>query len=175
MHMSKKIITAIFFFMGFFAAQNAVAQVKIGYTNPARIMSQLPEMDKIDQQIQALIKQRDEELAKKATDLQETFSDYEATMNNLSEQERTTREQELVELNQQFEQDREGMMNEIRQKRSELMAPVIQKMNKAMEEVATEMGLDLILNEGTSTGDAIIFFANSEKLNITDQIIEKIK
>lgn len=175
MHMSKKIITAIFLFMSIFAAQNAVAQVKIGYTNPARIMSQLPEMENIDQQIQALIKQRDEELAKKATDLQETFSKYESTMNSLSQQERTTREQRLVELNQQFEQDREGMMNEIRQKRSELMAPIIEKMNKAMEEVAAEMGLDLILNEGTSTGDAIIFFANSEKLNITDQIIEKIK
>jgi hypothetical protein len=35
------------------------------------------------------------------------------------------------------------------------------------------MNLDLILNEGTSYGDAIIFFA-SEENNVTDEIIEKL-
>jgi Skp family chaperone for outer membrane proteins len=67
------------------------------------------------------------------------------------------------------------MMNRIRQRRSELMQPVIEKMNVAMEEVAQEMDLDLILNEGTSSGDLIVFYANSEQLNITNRIIEKIQ
>lgn len=175
MNMSKKLSTAFILFLSLFMVQNAFAQVKIGYTNPARILSELPEVEAVDQQIQELIKQRDGELAEKATTLQQTFSNYESTMNSLSEQERSTREQELIEMNQQFEKEREGMMNEIRQKRTELMAPIIEKMNTAMEEVAQEMDLDLVLNEGTSYGDAIIFFANSEKLNITDEIIAKIK
>lgn len=172
--MNKKTI-AIFLFVGLFGLQDAFAQVKIGYTNPARILSQLPEVEEVDQQIQVLIQERDEELSAKASSLQQVFTDYENTMGSLSQQERTTREQELMEMNQQFEQDRESMMNEIRQKRSEMMAPIIEDMNAAMEEVAQEMGLDLVLNEGTSYGDAIIFFANSEKLDITDKILEKLK
>lgn len=172
--MNKKTI-AIFLFVGLFGLQDAFAQVKIGYTNPARVLSQLPEVEEVDQQIQVLIQERDEELSAKASSLQQVFTDYENTMGSLSQQERTTREQELMEMNQQFEQDRESMMNEIRQKRSEMMAPIIEDMNAAMEEVAQEMGLDLVLNEGTSYGDAIIFFANSEKLDITDKILEKLK
>lgn len=172
--MNKK-ITAIVFFVSVFAIQNAFAQVKIGYTNPARILSQLPEVEKVDKQIEALIDEKDEELALKATGLQQIFSEYENTMGNLSQQERSTREQELMQLNQEFEQEREAMMNEIRLRRDELMEPIIERVNVAMEEVAKEMGLDLILNEGTSYGDAIIFFANSEQLNVTDKILEKIK
>ncbi|MCH2448958.1 MAG: OmpH family outer membrane protein [Gracilimonas sp.] len=173
--MNKKLIIALFFFGSLFTFQDAIAQVKIGYANPARVLSALPEVEEVDQQIQALIEQSDEELATKATELQSIFTNYESNMNNLSEQERVIREEELMEMNQQFEQDRESMMNNIRQRRSELMTPIIEKMNTAMESIAAEMELDLILNEGTSTGDVIVFFANSEQLDITDQIIERIQ
>lgn len=173
--MNKKITIALFLFGSLFIFQDAIAQLKIGYANPSRVLSALPEVEEVDRQIQALIEESDEELASKATELQSIFTDYESNMNNLSEQERATREEELMEMNQQFEQDRESMMNRVRQRRSELMAPIIEKMNTAMEEIASEMELDLILNEGTSSGDAIVFFANSEELNITNQIIERIQ
>ena len=174
MTITKKITLAVFLIGSIFSFQDAIAQVKIGYTSPARILSQLPEVEEIDQQIETMITESDEQLAEKATELQGLFSDYESNMGNLSEQERVTREEELLQLNQQFEQDREAMMNRIRQRRSELMAPVIERMNAAMEEVAQELDLDLILNEGTSTGDAIVFFANSEQLDITNRILEKL-
>lgn len=170
---NKTILIALF--LSLFAIQESYAQVKIGYTNPARILSELPEVEEVDEQIQQLIEEKDEELAEKATDLQQIFSNYEASMSNLSEQERSVQEEELMEMNQQFESEREAMMNEIREKRQELMAPIIERMNAAMDEVAKEQGLDLVLNEGTSYGDAIIFFANSERLNITEEIIEKLK
>lgn len=173
--MNKKIIIALFLFGSLFTFQDAIAQLKIGYANPAQVLSALPEVEEVDRQIQTLIEESDEELAAKANELQNIFTDYESNMSNLSEQERTAREEELMEMNQQFEQDRESMMNRIRQRRSELMTPIIEKMNTAMEEIAKEMELDLILNESTSTGDAIVFFANSEQLNITNQIIERIQ
>jgi outer membrane protein len=171
--MSKR-ITAIILFLSVFALQDSFAQVKIGYTNPARVLNELPAVAEVDEKINTLIDERDQELAAKATNLQQVFSNYEASMATLSQDERSMREQELLELNQQFEQERETMMNEIRQTRNELMSPIIERMNTAMEEVAQDMDLDLVLNEGTSNGDAIIFFANSDRLDITDQIIEKL-
>lgn len=173
--MTKKLIIALFFFGSIFTFQDAMAQLKVGYANPARVLNALPEVQEVDRQIQVLIEESDEELETKATELQTVFTNYESTMSNLSDQERAAREEELMEMNQQFEQDRESMMNRIRQRRSELMTPIIEKMNTAMQEIAEEMELDLILNENTSTGDAIVFFANSEELNITDQIIQRIQ
>lgn len=175
MYMNKKIIIAIAIVANAFLLQDAFAQVKIGYANPARVLSQLPAVQEVNAEIDKLITERDQQLAQKATDLQEIFANYENTMGSLSQEQRSTKEQELLELNQEFEKDRESMMTEIRQKRSELMRPIIEDMNTAMTEIAEEMDLDLVLNEGTSTGDAIIFFANSERLDITDQIIEKLK
>lgn len=172
--MRKLIMISILMFVGIFAVQDAYAQIKIGFTNPARILSQLPEVEEVDAEIQALVNESDQELAERATNLQQIFSDYEATMGNLSEQERSSREEELIEMNQEFERDRETMMNKVRQRRTELMTPIIERMNQAMEEVASEMGLDLILNEGTSNGDAIIFFAKEESYNVTDEILEKL-
>lgn len=173
--MNKKLTIAVLLFGTLFTIQDAIAQVKIGYANPARILAALPEVEEVDRQIESLIEESDEELAQKATQLQSLFTDYESNMSNLSEQERATREEELMEMNQQFEQDRESMMSRIRQERSQLMSPIIEKMNTAMSEVAQEMSLDLILNEGTAQGDAIVFFANSEQLDITNRIIEKIQ
>lgn len=170
----KKLIAAALLLVSFVSV-DAYAQLKIGFTNPAKILDQLPEVEEIEQEINALIIEKDEELASNAQNLQKIFSDYESSAGNLSEQERSVREQELMELNNQFEAERNKMLEEVRQKRNELMQPVIQKMNKAMAQVATEMQLDLILNEGTSTGDMIIFYANDDKLDVTTQIVEKIK
>jgi outer membrane protein len=175
MNKIKKITLMLFAFSMLIGMQELMAQVKIGYANPGRILSALPEVEQVDQQIQTLITQSDQELEQKASQLQQIFSDYEENMSSMSEQERANREDELVELNDQFSQERETMMNRVRQRRAELMQPIIEKMNVAMEEVAQEMGLDLILNEGTSTGDLIVFYANSEQLNITDRIIEKLQ
>lgn len=175
MNKIKKITLMLFTFSMLFGMQELMAQVKIGYANPGRILSALPAVEQVDQEIEALITQSDQELAQKANQLQQIFNEYEKNMNSMSEQERANREDELVELNDQFSQERETMMNRVRQRRAELMQPIIEKMNVAMEEVAEEMSLDLILNEGTSTGDLIVFYANSEQLNITDRIIEKIQ
>lgn len=171
----KKTTIVLSVILSLFMFQDAFAQLKVGFTNPARILSQLPEVEEVDREIQALIEERDEELAEMATNLQQVYSDYENNSNVQSEDEQSAQEQELMEMNQQFETERETMMNEIREKREELMSPIIERMNAAMEEVAKEQGIDLILNEGTSYGDAIIFYANSERLNITNDIIEKLK
>lgn len=170
----KKTLAIAILFAGIFTFE-CVAQLKIGYTNPLRILNELPEVIEIDKTIENFIIEKNSELADKATNLQQIFSDYENNMSAMSQQQRTQREEELLELNEQFEAERTKMMNEVQQKRNELLQPVIERMNKAMAEVAEELGLDLILNDGTSTGDAIIFYASDEKLDVTERIVNKLK
>lgn len=175
MNKIKKTTLMLFAFSMLFGMQELMAQVKIGYANPGRILSALPEVEQVDQQIQSLLEEKDQQLEQRAEQLQQIFTEYEENMNAMSDQERADREGELIELNDQFTEERESMMNEVGQRRAELMQPIIEKMNVAMQEVAQEMNLDLILNEGTATGDMIVFYANSEQLNITDRIIEKLQ
>ena len=150
------------------------AQVKVGYMNPNAVLAQLPEVSDIYQQIEALVASRDQELTNKSTQLQQDINTYDQQRTNLTPDEQATRENELLARNQDLEEERENYLNEIRQRRATLLQPVIEKMDAAVKEVADGLGLDLVLNEGTSYGDAIIFYSGENGINITEQVLAKV-
>lgn len=170
--MKKRILLLIAIVATFGAVQ---AQVKIAYMNPNEVLVQLEEVAAIDQQIQALIAQRDEEIIAKATQLQQAFTDYESERLALTPEQQQAKEQDLLQQNQDLETERDSYLNEIRQRRAQLMQPIIERMDAAIQKIATSMDIDLVLNEGTSYGDAIVFYANAERLNITNQVLEELK
>ncbi len=153
----------------------AFAQTKIGYMNPSQVLSELEEVVTIEQQFQTLIETRDQDLIAKSTQLQQDLATYEEGKAVLSAEARATKEQELLDRNTDLEKERETYLNEIRQKRAQMLTPILEKMDTAIKAIASQMGLDLVLNEATSYGDAIIFYANEEKLNITSQVVAKLK
>lgn len=150
----------------------AQAQIKIGYMNPSVVLSQLDEVAFVEQQIEQLVQQRDTELMSKANQLQQDFVAYEEARSMLNEEARIIREEDLLARDQQLQEERENYLNEITQKRALLLQPIIEKMDQVMAEVAQEKGLDLILNEATSFGDAIVFFS-AEELNITQEVLSR--
>ena len=150
----------------------AQAQIKIGYMNPSVVLSQLDEVAIVEQQIEQLVQQRDTELMSKANQLQQDFVAYEEARSMLNEEARIIREEDLLARDQQLQEERENYLNEITQKRAQLLQPIIEKMDQVMAEVAQEKGLDLILNEATSYGDAIVFFS-AEELNITQEVLSR--
>ena len=151
------------------------AQVNIAYMNPNSILGQLEEVIAIDQQIEALINQRDQEIKIKANTLQQAFSEYDATRSSLTNEEQKAIEAELLKQNQELESERESYLNEIRQKKAQLLQPVIDRMNVAIDKIAKQMDIDIVLNEDTSYGDAIIFYSSEDRLNITKLVLAELK
>jgi outer membrane protein len=160
------------FFWIFLFTTGLQAQVKIGYMNPSVVLAQLDEVAFVDQQIEQLVQDRDAELMAKANQLQQDFTAYEEARSMLNEEARVTREEDLLARDQQLQEERENYFNEITQKRALMLQPIIEKMDQIMAEVAEEKGLDLILNEASSYGDAIVFFS-SEELNITQEVLSR--
>ncbi|MEO1022928.1 MAG: OmpH family outer membrane protein [Bacteroidota bacterium] len=167
--------SVLLFIIGFLVHTHSVAQVKIGYTNPARILTEIPEVASIDTTIAELVQRRDAELALKADSLQQELLAYEQVASSMTEEARASREQELLAKNEAFTNERQGYLNEVNQRRNQLMLPIIEQMNAAIKVVADRLQLDLVLNEGTSYGDAIIFYSGNERLDITDQVIAELK
>ncbi|MEL0011715.1 MAG: OmpH family outer membrane protein, partial [Bacteroidota bacterium] len=87
---------------------------------------------------------------------------------------RASREENLLARDQELQEERENYLNEITQKRAQLLQPIIEKMDRIMSEVAQERGIDLVLNEATSYGDAIIFFS-ADNLNITEDVLNRMQ
>lgn len=169
----KKYITTLVFSVILTVA--ASAQVKIGYMNPNQVLSQLDEVAAIETQIDELATQRDEMLAKKATELQQDYLAYEEGKSVMAASAREQKEQELVDRDSQLQEEQQTYINEIRQRRAQLLQPIMERLDNAIQAVAKEQGLDLVLNEGTTYGDAIVFYTNDEKLNITAQVLERVK
>ncbi|MFN1835926.1 OmpH family outer membrane protein [Balneola sp. MJW-20] len=151
---------------------SAQAQLKIGYTNPIRILSQMPEVDEVDKEIQELVTARDYELTTKAGQIEKQFAEFERNRAGMTESRQKVIMESLMQTNQAFEEERQNYMAEVRQKRNDLMEPVLDKLDAAIKQASQELGLDLVLNEGTTNGDLIVFFAASEKMDITDKVVE---
>jgi outer membrane protein len=169
--MKRTYILSAFLWIFLFTIE-AQAQVKIGYMNPSVVLGQLDEVAFVDQQIEQLVQERDTELMSKANQLQQDFVAYEEARSMLNEEARIIREEDLLARDQQLQEERENYLNEITQKRAQLLQPIIEKMDQVMAEVAQEKGLDLILNEATSYGDAIVFFS-AQELNITQEVLSR--
>jgi outer membrane protein len=170
----KKLPFYFFLIVSFIVSTEAFAQVKIGYMNPSVVLAQLEEVAFVDQQIEELVQTRDQELIAKANQLQADFVAYEEARSMLTEEARASREENLLARDQELQEERENYLNEITQKRAQLLQPIIEKMDRIMSEVAQERGLDLVLNEATSYGDAIIFFS-AENLNITEDVLNRMQ
>ena len=170
--MKKIALIALFLIFLSFEAQS---QIKIGYTNPEVILSQLPEVQAIDNEIGQLLQRKDSLLAIQAVALQKEFDDYSAAKEVLTLEQRQQREQELIQKNQDFEDERQKSLNEVQQRQITLLQPIENKVFATIKTVADSLGLDLVLNEGSVNAGAFIFYASDDQMNITELVLEKLK
>lgn len=171
--MIKRVLTAVI--IAVFAGNFAAAQTKIGYANPSIIMSQLPDFQTVTNEIQRFMEQKDAALRLRADSLQRLFDEYEGVSATLSKEVREQRESDLMAKNQEFENMRQQAMQEVQMRQNALLQPIQEKVMDAIAEVAKELGLDLVLNDRTSQGSEIIFYAASDQPNLTERVINKLK
>jgi outer membrane protein len=169
----KKLTVLTVFLILFSISANA--QVKIGYTNPEVILSQLPEVQAIDREIGVLLQEKDSLLAIQAIALQKEFDDYNAGKDAMTLEQRQLKEQELIQKNQDFEDERQKSLNEVQQRQLTLLQPIENKVFSTIQSVADSLGLDLVLNEGSVNSGAFIFYAAEDQQNITELVLEKLK
>lgn len=158
----------------FLGSATAVAQVKIGYLNTQEVMNQLPEMEQVQNDLRAFIQKKQEELTQKATNYQEQVAAYQSSRGAMSQQQIEQKEEELTNLTTELEEFDQQVRLEIQRKRQELLAPIYTSMNNAIKAVAEEEGLDFVLNEATSAGESVVFYASGNQLNITQQVINRL-
>lgn len=133
------------------AQLNSFAQdLKIGHVNRQELMLSLPERAQAETKMQDFAKVLDERLqamtAEYQTKLQEA-GNKEATMTN-TEKEMAVRE--LTELEERIQKAQQKAQEDLAKQEQELLAPMVERTNKAIAAVAKANGFTYILD--TSTG-----------------------
>lgn len=150
-------------------AAAANGPLKIGYTSVYYVLSVSPRAKEIESDLKARNTQLEKELQKKMSDFEEKYTAFQRGQNTMSETIKADKYNELKNLESSIKEFQKNAETEMSTKREELVAPELEKISKAIKEVAAENGYTYILN-----GDPQIMIYGSESFDITDLVLKKL-
>lgn len=163
--------------LGLFFATETLAQTapKVGHTNTSYIVTQLPDTKKAQTELETVKTQLEKVIQDKSKTFQEKVERYQTSAASMSEQTRQTTETELQKLRGELEELQAKSEKTFMDKQESLFKPILEKVNKAIKDVAKEQGYTFILNGDTGpVGNPVILYSGSEESDITDLVLKKL-
>ena len=146
-------------------ATPAVAEIKIGVVNMTVLQRSAPQIKAADAKFKAEFQRQEDELKAEAKKLNEDEKRLQREGDTMSAQQRATANKDLYTRKTDFELKARQYEEQKQAKYVALEREVLTKFGKAIEEVAREKGLDLVLRDAA-------FFAKT--LDITDAVMAKL-
>lgn len=145
------------------AVAPAQAQLqKIGYTNQQAILSNMPEMQDVQQQLQKAAQQQQQEFQQEQQELQQMMQEYEQQRSMLNDSARAQRERELRQQQQALQQSSQERQAQLRQREQELMQPLLEDLQSAINLVADRQNIDVVVRS-----EALLYVDQSSE-NVVD-------
>lgn len=148
----NKLVKVLCLFVALFATSIITeAQVKIAHVNTAAIVEVMPERTKIEKDLEKYYKDLEQQLQTMGQEYQKKVQDYqanEATMSNLVRQ---SKEKEILDLQTRIQQFQANAEDDYAKKREQLLTPLLEKIQNAINAVGKEKGYTYILDLATGT------------------------
>ncbi|MEM1041525.1 MAG: OmpH family outer membrane protein [Bacteroidota bacterium] len=165
--------SAAFLAAGFAPAQ-AQTSARIGFTDYELIIVQMPQYREVQTQLQTQAQQDQQELATMEQTIQEKFADYQNQSGVLSAEARQTREEEIVQLQTDLQTEQQNRLQALDRRQNELLQPLFNELQGAIDEVAAARGLTLVLSTRVSTEPVILFADEDNTVDITTEVMSKL-
>lgn len=144
------------------------AQTKVGTIDTDYILSQMPEMEEVNEGLQAYDQQLQQDFEGNVQQYDSLVKSYQANVESLADEDRQESESEIMELENQIKQFRQRAQVMMQMRRNELTDPLYEKIDAAMRAVIQEEGFTQILHAG---GNSLAFSA--EEYDITEKVMGK--
>jgi outer membrane protein len=137
----KKYFKVLFLGVALFVLSGvANAQMKIAYVNSAEILESMPESAKVKTNLEAYYNELQAQLQTMLTEYSNKVQDYEANQASLSNLVKQSKEKEIVDMENRIQQFRANAEEEMVKKQEELLKPVLDKVQNAINAVGKEKG-----------------------------------
>ena len=150
-----------------------LAEIKIGHINAEAILLELDEVRQVQIKLDKEQKSIESEYTNLAFQLDSLYKSYEQTQMLMSE-ERRNKEQDKIRNKQaeleRFQMEQVGPQGKIYQIQEQLMAPIYQKIDDAIQKVGKREGYDYIFN--VVSGPIVYALPQYE---VTDQVVEELQ
>ncbi|WP_311438025.1 OmpH family outer membrane protein [Hallella colorans] len=123
---------------------------KFGKVNTNTIMQTLPEISKINGELEATAKQYENELKTMQDELQRQAEAYDKGKSTMNATAQKSKEQELQQLYQKYQQTQMDNQKALQKAQQDKMQPIINKVRSAIENVGKTGGYTYIFEEGVA-------------------------
>lgn len=152
---------------------SAAGPLKLGYTNIDYVLAKTPEAKDIQNQLTIQRTQSENELKRMQKELEDKYGAYEKGAAQMSDVIRKDRETELQGLQTRIQEFGRTAEQSLQTKYQQLVNPVVQKIQKAIDEVAKAEGYTYVFNLDAGANTIPILLVAPEDNNITDLVLRK--
>ena len=149
--MKKSLILLFAAMFAFTTTAFAQKTIKLGHINSSDLMQIMPGKDSAQAAFEAEVKILEGELTAMQEELQKKYTDYTERKAQMTDLIRTTKEQELAELQQRIQSYQQNAQKTLQEKEAELLQPIIDRAKKAISDVAKENGYTYIFDSSAGT------------------------
>lgn len=173
MHRTKLAIaaaTAILALPALTSAQSA--DLRVAYVDSEAIIRQAPGYQEASQAFNQTAAGWRDTLQQKRQELERLFDEYKKQEVILSPDKKTEKQQEIQQLQleaQEYFETKFGPEGQAATRQAELMQPIIERVNRVIEDVRRDQGYALIFD---LTDGALV--AGDPALNITDEVVQRL-
>ena len=167
----KRVFKVLFLGVALFMMSGvANAQVKIAHVNTAEVLDAMPDKAKAEKSLEKYYDELQNQLQAMAKEYQTKMQDYEANQATMSNLVKQSKEKEIVDLQTRIQQFQLNAEDEFANKRAELLKPMLDKIQNAINAVGKEKGYTYILD--LATGAAV--FVGDDAVDATKDVKGKL-
>ncbi|MEQ8702575.1 MAG: OmpH family outer membrane protein [Phaeodactylibacter sp.] len=146
----------------FAAAAGTLQAQKFGYVNSAAILAEMPDVKQADANLEALQKQLQKKGQSMLEQLQQDYTALQKKVQggDLSPKQQEEEAQKLQAREQEIAKFEQDMRKQVSDKRDELLGPIYEKVNQAIEDVAKENNYQFIFDQ-----NVLLYSEESQNVN----------
>lgn len=141
----------------------ANAPMKIGFINTERVLKDYTLAKAAQQKLESEFSKRDKELQDMAAKIKTTNENLEKNGPVMSDADRIKAQQNLVDMNREFQRKQREFSEDLNARRNEALASVLDKANKVVRDIALKDHYDIIFQEAVYV---------NPRIDITDKVLK---
>ena len=145
-------------------------EVKLGHVNSQEVLSQLPEIEKLKTEIDNITKQWEDLIMKMREEYSAKITEFQDQQETMPESIKKMRISEIQDIEQRVSNTQQQAYNDLQEKQQELIAPILEKVRKAIGEVGAEGNFLYIFD----TSRESIIYESPRAVNVTDLVKKKL-
>ena len=167
----NKLFKVLFLGVAFFVMSGvAQAQVKIAHVNTAEVLDAMPDKATAEKAMEKYYNELQSQLQTMANEYQTKMQDYEANQATMSNLVKQSKEKEIIDIQNRIQQFQSNAEQEFEAKRAELLKPILDKIQNAINTVGKEKGYTYVLD--LATGAAV--YVGTDAVDATNDVKAKL-